>query len=331
MQKNILDKTLHLFLQKLDLENKTIAIGYSGGADSTALLHLLNQKKDFFKFKLEAVFFSHSGSPIAEDSDFIQHVKKKCNDLQVKLHFNDLNMDKKIKKQSWESTGRLKRVDFYKNFNADYIFLGHHKDDQNETTMTQLFRGAGKAMTGMKKIDGKFYRPFLDLKKDDIYQFLKNQNISWYEDPANKDSHYTRIFWRNEGLPLLKKHYPDYSEKLDTFRDKLDSLQSLSKQLAIIDGLNDLNNNKSVTIENIGDERLKNLIQHFFNNKNISMEKKDWEMFFHSLPYKTNKKPFLYEKKAYTIHISQNMLSICPTIEIKNNFSNDLNHSKLKP
>jgi len=61
---NILNKKIHLFLQKLNITSKNVLVGFSSGADSTALLYILNQKRDFFDFKLNAVFFSHDNSPL---------------------------------------------------------------------------------------------------------------------------------------------------------------------------------------------------------------------------------------------------------------------------
>lgn len=156
-----LSKTLHIFLNSLgDLKNKKIIVGFSGGADSTALLDLLQQRKPYFNFNLEAVFFSHGSSPIAVEEDKMKiFCHSFCLERNIPLTICDLDLEK-IPRQGWESSGRQARQGFYKNTDADWIFLGHHKDDQNETTMTQLFRGGGKGTIAMQFVDGKYCRPF---------------------------------------------------------------------------------------------------------------------------------------------------------------------------
>lgn len=202
-----LSKTLHIFLNTLgDLTNKKIIVGFSGGADSTALLDLLNQRKSYFHFNLEAVFFSHGSSPIAVEEDKMKtFCQSFCSERNIPLTICDLELEK-IPRQGWESSGRKARQSFYKDSDADWIFLGHHKNDQNETTMTQLFRGGGKGTIGMQFIEGKYCRPFLDHFKSEIYDYLIKNNLQWVEDPTNTDTDFTRNFWRNEGLPTIEKH-----------------------------------------------------------------------------------------------------------------------------
>jgi tRNA(Ile)-lysidine synthase len=261
-----LNKIVHLFLNNLtDLSGKNVLAGFSGGADSTALLDILVQKKDFFNFNLKAVFFSHGNSPIAQDEhlmrDFCQQF---CQKHGIELIEMDLNLEK-IPRQGWESSGRQARLEFYKNMQADFVFLGHHQDDQNETTMTQLFRGAGKATSGMKKIEGIYCRPFLDIHKKDIYEYLHNKQISWVEDPTNTDTYFTRNFWRNTGLPTIAQHYPNYSQSLENFRQKYNELHALAYELALNDGLELLLEQQPVAIENLNAKRLKNLLTQYFS------------------------------------------------------------------
>lgn len=273
-----LSKTLHIFLNSLeDLNNKKIVVGFSGGADSTALLDLLYQRKPYFKFQLEAVFFSHGDSPIAVDENIMQNFCIDfCQQRNIPLSICDLNLEK-IPRQGWESSGRKARQNFYKNHDADWIFLGHHKDDQNETTMTQLFRGGGKGTIAMQLIEGKYCRPFLQHFKKDIYNYLKENNMQWIEDPTNKDTDFTRNFWRNSGLPTIESHYPNYSSTLDKFRKKQENLYDIAYEMALIDGLKSFINYEPVNIKELSSVRLKNLISHIFNHYGKSMEEAYYE------------------------------------------------------
>lgn len=301
-----LSKTLHIFLNSLgNLENKKIIVGFSGGADSTALLYLLKDRQKIFKFNLEAIFFSHGDSPIAVDEDIMKNFCSKfCKDLNINFLINDLNLEK-INRQGWESSGRKARQTFYENHDCDYIFLGHHKNDQNETTMTQLFRGGGKGTIGMKEIEGKYCRPFLSHFKSDIYSFLTSKNLMWIEDPTNTNTDFTRNFWRNEGIPTIEKHYPNYSSTLDKFREKQSSLYQIAKELAIVDGLNDFLNNKPINIKSITSTRLKNLLSHIFNAYNVNMED---AYYTQQVNHYFSNKTLLIEKKGIVLSIENNTI-----------------------
>ena len=302
-----LNKTIHLFLQKLDyLDNKKIVVGFSGGADSTALMHLLKEKQPFFNYNLKAVFFSHEGSPLIENETVLQeHCINECNKMGIELVVHSLYLEKQ-KKQSWESSGRIARMKFYKENPADYIFLGHHKDDQNETTMMQLFRGAGKGVLAMKKIEGFYCRPLLEHYKKDIYQYLTEKNLSWIEDSTNQHNEFTRNFWRNIGLPTIKKYYPQYSQQLDTFRQKTHEANELAYELAQVDGLTNLVSNNPVSIKNLSDLRIKNLVTHFFNHHKLGLEKLYLE---NQLNNYTAKKSTTIEKNEFCLYLDRGIVS----------------------
>lgn len=268
-----LNKITHLFLSKMgNLQDKKIICGYSGGADSAALLHNLIEKQTHFGYSLEAVFFSHGDSPIAVDEDkMFDLCSKFCKGYNIPFKAIDLNLEK-LQRQGWESSGRKARQSFYKDEDCDYVFLGHHKDDQNETTMIQFMRGGGKGASAMKSIEGIYCRPFLNVHKKDIYEYLRSKNISWFEDPTNTNTDFTRNFWRNVGLPTIEQHYPKFTQMLDNYRQKNRELHDLAYELAVTDGLEELKNGKSVSVENFSTTRLKNLLVHYFNAKGKSAE-----------------------------------------------------------
>lgn len=261
-----INKTIHLFLQNMDnLNGKKIAVGYSAGADSTVLLHIMAQKAKHFNFKLEAIFFSHSGSPINEGEDKnLSLAKLLCEKMSVKLIDVNIEMNKSAKK-SWEQLGREGRLAFYKKENYDFIFLGHHQDDQNETTMMQLLRGGGRGVSGMKEMDGKFCRPMLKIPKSEMYTYLKDRNIPWIEDPTNVNVDFTRNWWRNEGLPKISEHYPNYGQLLENFREKNTALNKIAFDMAKLDGLDSLLVGASVNIDKLEDHRVNNLLSYAFS------------------------------------------------------------------
>lgn len=305
---NKLNKKVHLFLQNLDLQNKTLLVAYSAGADSTALLHILNQKKEFFNFELKAVFFSHHNSPMNEGEDAsLELAEKTCKILSIDFIHQPLNMEK-VGGKSWEEIGRNKRNEFYQNDDFDFVFLGHHEDDQNENTFIQLFRGAGKGISGMNPMEGKICRPFLGIEKKEIYSFLKENKIKWIEDPTNSNIDFTRNFWRNKGLPTIESNYPEYKKTLSLFRKKQKIQNSLLLDLAIIDGLNSLKENNDIDISHLSKDRIINLIQHLGKKECANLESKQIEAFLDkankngTYSVETNKyNLFIYKDKKQTI------------------------------
>ncbi len=267
------NKVVHLFLQDMNnLAGKSIAVGYSAGADSTALLHIMAQKAKHFNFNLEAVFFSHTGSPINDGEDKnLELAKKTCKELNIKLIDVDLEMNKSAKK-SWEQLGREGRLSFYKQQNYDYVFLGHHQDDQNETTMIQIMRGGGRGSAAMKEIDGIFCRPMLKVPKKEIYKFLEYKKLDWIEDPTNTNIEFTRNWWRNEGLPTIEKYYPNYGQLLENFRQKNNALNNIAFDMAKVDGLENFLTGKPIDTKELPDYRIQNLLSHAFSFIGNSIE-----------------------------------------------------------
>ncbi len=276
MKKNKLNQHLHLFLQNLEknnnLKSKNILVACSGGVDSMAVLDLMNEKKDFFKFNLEVVFFEHSGSPICEGEENNKKlVESFCKENHLKFYFESLQLNKTSNK-SWEELGRNERRHFYKNSNFDLIFLGHHRDDQNETTLLQLFRGGGRGISGMKEISGKICRPFISFDKSDFIHYTQEKKIKWIEDPTNKNTHFTRNFLRQEIIPKLQEHYPNFSKIMDNFREKMLDNQTILLDMAIMDGLNDFFSNKKIDVSQLSSARLKNLFNHIFSENGFYIE-----------------------------------------------------------
>jgi tRNA(Ile)-lysidine synthetase-like protein len=293
----------------LQPQDKTITVGFSGGADSTALLHLLILKQKFFNYKLQAVVFTHGDSPIAEDENkMLDFCKNFCKENNVTLTQVDLDLEK-IPRQGWESSGRQARQSYYKDIVTDYVFLGHHQDDQNETTMTQLLRGGGKGTTAMNPSDGYYCRPFLNIHKKDIYDYLTANKINWIEDPTNTDIHFTRNFWRKIGLPTIEQHYPQYSQTLEKFRKKQSELYSLAYEMALTDGLQEILKGNTVSIKNLNDVRLKNLLNYVFTEQNKNMEDAFYDQ--QVSHYRVHNKLDI-EQKGLHLYLYKNMIQQLP-------------------
>src|SRR3990167_462563 len=178
VQASFLEKQIDLFLNKLNLPpHQTIILGLSGGSDSVALLHLLAQKKNKFKYNLLAAHLDHEWRTNSkQDVLFCQEL---CNKLDLKLIYeqaSNLNYKPKIT-GSKEDLGRQFRLYFFnkvaQDYQAKYIILAHHLDDQIETFMIRLIRGS--TITGLSCMQTQtviYLRPLLDISKSEILNYL---------------------------------------------------------------------------------------------------------------------------------------------------------------
>lgn len=187
---------------------KTIYVGFSGGLDSTALLFALSQTAH--KTQLKAVHVHHGLSPHADT--WLKHCQNFCALLQIPLQVEKINLIKSG--QSVEAEARNGRYALFKNIlqKDDLICTAHHRDDQAETLLLQLFRGAGvKGLSAMPAIKhfgaGYLIRSLLDFSRLDLLHYAKEHQLSWIDDESNEDTRFDRNFIRHEVMPLIKKRW----------------------------------------------------------------------------------------------------------------------------
>jgi tRNA(Ile)-lysidine synthase len=193
-----------------------LGVAYSGGADSTALLHLVAAR---WPGQVVALHVNHGLQAAA--ADFEKHCQKVCLKLGVPLRFDRVQAHP-AKGQSPEDAARQARYDALHRlaFQAGEtalaaIALAQHADDQIETLLLALSRGSGLAgMSGMAtqwQKDGLiYYRPLLKVAGTDLRQWLVTQEIEWIEDPTNCSEHYTRNRIRKHILPALERTFTSF-------------------------------------------------------------------------------------------------------------------------
>jgi len=201
---------------KLIIKGEKILVGFSGGADSTALLSALWHLKSKLNFSLLAAHVNYNlrGDDSKEDAEF---VKEFCFSRNISLVIKDMEMDEA---GNLENNAREIRFDYFnqlaKLYKVNKIALGHNKGDQAETILFRLFRGSG--YTGIKGItptDGKLIHPLISFSRDEIIEFLNYEKIQWREDKTNQENIYSRNMIRNELIPWIKENMnPNVIEKL---------------------------------------------------------------------------------------------------------------------
>lgn len=207
---NRLQKLVNDFLKLIILEpNQTIVIGLSGGPDSVALLHILKSCKESFKYKLIAAHLDHEwreGSQ--QDSLFCKKLTKKLNIPFITAKASELNLKTKFN-GSQEEIGRKLRQHFFtqiaQQYDAKFIALAHHLDDQIETFLIRLTRGSSLNGLGcMKAQNGPYIRPLLQINKLEILDYLEKNNLEYITDPSNESEQFLRNRIRKI-LPELKQ------------------------------------------------------------------------------------------------------------------------------
>ena len=207
-------------------DRATVAL--SGGADSTALLLLLHaantQPKNALGIVLSALHINHTLRAEESDQDqrFCQHL---CDSLDLPLHTATVPTANHAEAhhQTLEEAARNLRYEAFAAHlgggHADLILTAHTLEDQAETVLMKLLRGAW--LEGLSAIapslplaSGRVLRPLLATRREDLRQYLHQRNQSWREDSSNADQSFTRNRLRHTVLPLLREENPQLDQTL---------------------------------------------------------------------------------------------------------------------
>ena len=191
-----------------------LLVGLSGGADSVALLHLLLDAGA----EVAAVHVNHGLRGAESDGDEA-FVRSLCANLTVPLHVYRADPPE----NPGENWAREVRYGFFRRAmqetGADALVLAHHRDDQAETLLLHLMRGAGlTGLTGMAadtQRDGmRILRPLLNFSRESLRAYLQEKNQPWREDASNGDARYLRNAVRQELLPLMERLAPGAAARM---------------------------------------------------------------------------------------------------------------------
>jgi tRNA(Ile)-lysidine synthase len=179
---------------------KNIAVALSGGVDSVTLLHQLRNRGP-----VAAIHVHHGLSPNADA--WAAFCRKLCKQWDVPLTVYRVKVVRSGK--GLEAAARKARYEAFAKADADCIALAHNLDDQAETVLMNLLRGAGRrGASGMPKqsrFKGKMLlRPLLDTPREAIETYARRHRLAWVEDESNADESLTRNFVRRRLAPLLQ-------------------------------------------------------------------------------------------------------------------------------
>jgi tRNA(Ile)-lysidine synthase len=232
-RKASLSQQLQAFLVDVFLSQKRInpklLLAYSGGLDSSVLLHLLVQVNKTLPFQLSAQHVHHGLSPNADAwADFCVST---CKQLNIPIVISTVKVENAG--LGLEAAARAARYQALQKSEADFMLLAHHQDDQAETFLLQLARGAGvKGLAGMAVASGKLLRPLLDVPRRALLDYAKQHRLSWIEDESNADTKFDRNFMRHEILPALAKQYPAICQTISRSAQHMAEANDLLDEIA---------------------------------------------------------------------------------------------------
>ena len=218
-------------MHQLVSENSPIVIGVSGGPDSLALLHYMNEMSKEKQLTIVVAHVDHMFRGKQSEDD-LRFVEQFCRNLGIRCESVQIDVTSyQVKnRMSAQVAARECRYRFYeqimRKYNAESLALGHHGDDQIETILMKLTRGSsalGYAGIQVKRpfTNGQLIRPFLCVTKDMITQYCEKHRLEPRYDPSNEKRDYTRNRYRHSMLPFLKQenqqvhmHFQQFSEKL---------------------------------------------------------------------------------------------------------------------
>ncbi|MBC5998249.1 tRNA lysidine(34) synthetase TilS [Romboutsia ilealis] len=200
----------HELIQKGD----KIVVGLSGGPDSVCLLHILSRLKEELDLEIYAAHLNHQIRGIEAQKDAF-YISKLCEEMGITFFIKSINVPEYCEKNGVsieEGARKLRYEMFYEiknNTRANKIAIGHNLNDQAETILMRMMRGTGlQGLKGIEYIrDGVIIRPILDIERNDIEEYCKQNKLNPRIDKTNLESIYTRNKIRLELIPYMKDNF----------------------------------------------------------------------------------------------------------------------------
>ncbi|CUI08950.1 tRNA lysidine(34) synthetase TilS [Massilia antarctica] len=282
------------FAQALDAlraqgERPSVAIAYSGGLDSSVLLHLAAQYSSAHDVPLSAFHVHHGISPNADA--WLAHCEATCARLGVPFAARRVVLEKT--RSGVEAAARKLRYAALGALCADHgvrlMLTAHHLDDQAETVLLQLLRGSGTAgLSGMDAANAApellgnpdlvMARPLLPVSRQQLEAYAAAHDIAWVEDESNTHPRYARNALRHQVMPALAAAFPGYQERFARSAAHAQSAQRLLTELAVqdlaaclVDDCIDVAKLRAMSLD-----RAYNMLRYWFGLRALRMPSTAW-------------------------------------------------------
>lgn len=254
-----------------------LTLAFSGGLDSTVLLYALAVLRARHPFSLAALHVHHGLSPRADDwADFCA---RQCAGLSVELAVRHVTVARDDP-AGIEAAARQARQRVFAAVDADFILTAHQQDDQAETVLLQLLRGAGpKGLAAMPELQTRagwraaLLRPLLGLTRADLARYAQAHRLAWVDDESNADIRYRRNALRHDVMPRLAAHFPGVGATLARAAalqadaaELLDALARLDAAAAVAGDRLDC-----AALAALPPARARNLLRHFLERRGVTM------------------------------------------------------------
>ncbi|HSE02066.1 MAG TPA: tRNA lysidine(34) synthetase TilS, partial [Burkholderiales bacterium] len=268
--------------------------GLSGGVDSVVLLDVLGHVAPGLRLRLAALHVNHQLSPNA--GRWEAFCRRLCRARGVPFRSVKVGVRRG---DSVEAAARAARYGAFARQDCNFVVLAHHCDDQVETLLLQLLRGAGvkglaamplvrKDEGGRMKAEGKgrkkghpsslilhpsILRPLLDVTRAEILDYARKRGLKWIEDESNQDIYFQRNFIRHEVLPVIARRFPAYRITLARAASHLAEAARLLDELAAADAAGHLADGtlSLAALRRLPPARGRNLLRYFLASHGVTM------------------------------------------------------------
>lgn len=265
-----------------------MAIAYSGGLDSSALLHLAKTYAGTRGIALYAFHVHHGLSPHADS--WLVHCEGECKRLGIPFDARRVSVEAG---DSIEQAARLRRYaalgELCAKHGVSLLLTAHHLDDQAETVLLQLLRGSGVAgLSGMETVgcapdllgnrELVLGRPLLSVSRAELESFVSAAGITHINDESNTDLRYTRNALRHEIMPALSRCFPGFEQRIARGARHAQSAQRLLEEFAAQDFV-DCVDGECLSLSRLGQlnaDRIDNLLRYWFALRGMRMPSTAW-------------------------------------------------------
>jgi tRNA(Ile)-lysidine synthase len=245
-------------------------VAFSGGMDSSVLLHALACSAGTHRVPILAIHINHG---MHEDAPAWEaHCRGIAADLGVAFLSRTVDVDDRSGLGA-EAAARQARYDAFRDIieEGDWLLSAHHEDDQAETLLLNLMRGSGLAgLAGIGAVQpfarGTLARPLLGVSGESMRSYAEQQDLRWIDDPSNLDTRFDRNFLRREIVPALDRRWPGVAQRLARSAELAAEASDLLNDLAELDLANTAIGTSAdkLAIERLGslsEERQRNLLR----------------------------------------------------------------------
>jgi tRNA(Ile)-lysidine synthase len=274
---------------RADVTSPSIAIAYSGGLDSSALLRLAHGYAQQHGVALFAFHVHHGLSPNADA--WLAHCERSCTALGITFDARRVMLDKgksgteaAARKLRYAALGEMCRV-----HGVRLMLTAHHLDDQAETVLLQLLRGSGTAgLSGMDAANAApdllgnpelvMARPLLPVARGELEAYVAENAIACIDDESNTDPRYARNALRHQVMPALGQAFPGFQERFARSAAHAQSAQRLLIELAtqdlalcLRDDCIDVAKLRAMSLD-----RAYNMLRYWFATRSLRMPSTAW-------------------------------------------------------